>query len=67
MNANQIRAKPTDGAYLKERRGDSVVRSCCGTLKAIVLGFEGGYVGSTYGADETQHGETRIGGSKRGA
>ena len=55
VDANQIRAKSTDGAFLKQRGGDSVVRSCCGTLKGMVLGFEGGIVGSTYGANETQH------------
>ena len=37
-----------EAAYLKQRGGDGVVRSCCGTLKAMILGCEGGFVGSTY-------------------
>ena len=56
MDAYQIRTKSTDGANREMFRGDSVVRSCCGTLKGMILGFESGFVGSTYGANETQHG-----------
>ena len=56
MNANHIKAKSTDGADLKQRRGDSVVRSCCGILKGMILCYKGGFVRSTYGANETQHG-----------
>ena len=49
-------AKSTDGAYLKQGGRDSVVRSCRGTLKAMILGCEGGFLRSTNGANETQHG-----------
>ena len=34
---------------------DSVVRSCCGTLKGMVLGFESGLVWSTYYPNINQH------------
>ena len=56
MDAYQIRTKSTDGANLKEFRVDSVVRSCCGTLKSMVLGLDCSFVGSTYGANEIEHG-----------
>ena len=55
MNAHQIRAKSTDRANRKKIGEDSVVRSCCGTLKGMVLCFEGGIVRSTYGANEAQN------------
>ena len=42
-------------ANRKKIGGDSVVRSCCGTLKGMVLGFECGFVRSTYRANEIQH------------
>ena len=51
----QIRAKSTDRANRKKIGGDSVVRSCCGTLKGMVLGFECCFVRSTYRANESQH------------
>ena len=38
----------------KKFGGDSVVWSCCGTLKGMILGFEGGFVGSTDRANETR-------------
>ena len=56
MDAGQIRTKSTDGANLKKFRGDSVVRSCSGALKGMVLSLDGSFVGSTHGANETQHG-----------
>ena len=55
MNAHQIRAKSTDGANRKKFGGDSVVRSRCGALKGMSLGFECGSVRSTYRAHEIQH------------
>ena len=55
MGANQIRTKSTVGANLDKFRGDSDVRSCSGTLKGIVLSLDGSSVGSTHGANETQH------------
>ena len=42
-------------ANRKKIGGDSVVRSCCGILKGMVLGFECGFVRSTYRANEIQH------------
>ena len=59
MDAYQIRTKSTDGANPKKRRGDSVVRSCSGALKGMVLSIDGSFVGSTHGANETQH-ENRL-------
>ena len=56
MDAYQIRTKSTDGANRKKFSGDSVAWSCYGTLKGMVFGFEGCLVGSTNGANETQHG-----------
>ena len=55
MNTHQVRTKSTDGANLKKFRGDGVVRSCCGTLKGMVLSLDGSFVGSTYGSNKTQH------------
>ena len=54
INAYQIRAKSTDGANRKKFGGDSVVRSSSDALKGMVLGFECGFVRSTYRATETQ-------------
>ena len=48
VDAYQIRTKSTDGADLKQGRGNSVARSCCGTLNEMVLGCESGFVWSTY-------------------
>ena len=56
MNTNHIGAKSTERAYLKKRRGNSVERSCCGALEGMIIGFEGGFVGGTNRANETQHG-----------
>ena len=56
MDAYQIRTTSTDGANLKEFRGDSVVWSCSGALKGMVLSLDGSFVGSTHGANEAQHG-----------
>ena len=50
-----VRTKATNGANLKKFRGDGVVRSCSGTLKGMVLSLDGSFVGSTFGANETQH------------
>ena len=55
MDAYQIRAWSTDGANRKKFRGDGVVRSCCGTLKGMVLGFQGGFIRCTYRPNKTQH------------
>ena len=55
MNAHQIMSNSTDGANRKKFGGDSVVWSWCGALKGMILGFECGFVGSTYRANETQH------------
>ena len=56
MDAYQIRTKSKEGANLKKFSGDSVVRSCCGTLNGMVLSLDGSFVGSTYGANEIRHG-----------
>ena len=55
MDAHQIRTKSTDGANRNKFGGDSVVRSCCGARKGMILGFECGFVRSTYRANEIQH------------
>ena len=54
LGANQIRTKSSDGANLEKFSGDNVVRSRSGTQKGIVLSLMEA-VGSTHGANETQH------------
>ena len=54
MDAYQIRTQSTDGANRKKFRGYSIVRSCCDTLKGMVLGFEGGFIWCTCRPNKTQ-------------
>ena len=42
-------------SQFKEVRRCSVVRSCSCTLKGMVLGLEGRFVGCAYGANKNQH------------
>ena len=56
MDANQIGAKSAYRANSKKVKRYSVERPCSCTLEGIVLGLDDGYVGSTYEANKTQHG-----------
>ena len=55
VDAHQVRTKATHRANSKKVRKYSVVRSCCGTLKGMVLSLEGCLVGCADGANKTQH------------
>ena len=55
MDAHEIRTKTTYGANSKKGRWNSIVRSCCGALKGMVLGLEGCLIWCTCRPNKTQY------------